>query len=346
MEAQYFIAIFLLIIVSSVYATDLPTPVDGLSWTFYKESCPNLESIVKSTLEPVLEQDITQAPGLLRLLFHDCFVQGCDASILLNGTSSEPSEQEALPNLTLRAQAFEIIAEIKEAVEAECSGVVSCADILALAASYAVFVAGGPEFLVPLGRRDSLSFANQSVTVDNLPSSNSNVTVLMTLFTEKGFDSFTDLVALSGGHTFGVGHCTAFVDRLYPTQDPFLDAKFAEELYLTCSTLATVNITDLDIRTPNLFDNMHYVDLQNGEGLLTSDQDLYTDSRTRHIVNDFAQSQSQFFKHFAVSMLKMVQLDVLTGSQGEIRSTCAVRNVKSSSSYSITDIPARSSSSS
>ena len=79
MEAQYFIAcMFLIIIVSSVHglhASDLPTPVDGLSWTFYKESCPNLESIVKSTLERVLEEDITQAPGLLRLLFHDCFVQ-------------------------------------------------------------------------------------------------------------------------------------------------------------------------------------------------------------------------------------------------------------------------------
>lgn len=343
MEAQYFIAcMFLIIIVSSVHglpASDLPTPVDGLSWTFYKESCPNLESIVKSNLEPALEQDITQAPGLLRLLFHDCFVQGCDASILLNGTSSEPSEQEALPNLTLRAQAFEIIDEIKEAVEAECSGVVSCADILALAASYGVFVAGGPEFLVPLGRRDSLSFANQSVIVDNLPSSTSNVTVLMTLFTEKGFGHFTDLVALSGGHTFGVGHCTAFVDRLYPTQDPSLASRFAEELYLTCSTLATVNTTDLDIRTPNLFDNMHYVDLQNGEGLLTSDQDLYNDSRTRHIVNDFARSQSSFFQQFALSMLKMVQLDVLTGSQGEIRRNCAVRNVNTSPSYSIIDHP-------
>lgn len=336
-----FIAMFLIVIVSFVHGvrtTDLPTPVDGLSWTFYKESCPNLESIVKSTIEPVLEQDITQAPGLLRLLFHDCFVQGCDASIMLNGTSSEPSEQEAIPNLTLRAQAFKIINEIKEAVEDKCSGVVSCADILALATSYAVFVSGGPEFLVPLGRRDSLSFANQTVTVNSLPSSTSNVTVLMTLFAEKGFDNFTDLVALSGGHTFGLGHCASFVGRLYPTQDPALNSRFAEELYLTCSTVATINTTDLDIRTPNLFDNMHYVDLQNGEGLFTSDQDLYKDTRTRHIVNNFAQNQSSFFHYFALSMLKMVQLDVLTGSQGEIRRNCAVRNTDTS----IVDIPVRS----
>ena len=56
---------------------DLPTPVDGLSWTFYNETCPDLESIVNATLETVLDEDITQAAGLLRLHFHDCFVQVC-----------------------------------------------------------------------------------------------------------------------------------------------------------------------------------------------------------------------------------------------------------------------------
>lgn len=347
MKAEYVMAMFFLGIISSVgaHVRDLPTPVEGLSWTFYNDSCPNLESIVKTALEQVLEQDIAQAPGLLRLLFHDCFVQGCDASILLTGTSSDPSEQEALPNLTLRPEAFEIINIIKEAVEAKCSGVVSCADILALAASYAVYMAGGPEFLVPLGRRDSLTFANQTVTVDNLPSPTSNVTVLMTVFTEKGFDNFTELVALSGGHSFGISHCASFVDRLYPTQDTTLDAAFAEQLEETCPTSATVNTTVLDIRTPDLFDKKYYMDLRNGEGLLTSDQDLYSDSRTRHIVNNFAQNQSSFFHHFALSMLKMVQLDVLTGSQGEIRRNCAVPNTNSSpSSYSIVDIPGRSTS--
>lgn len=346
MESIYVIAIFLFLLLSfvhGVHASDLPTPVEGLSWTFYEDSCPNLESMVKSTLDEVLEQNITQAPGLLRLLFHDCFVQGCDGSILLNGTSSDPSEQEATPNLTLRAEAFEIINEIKETVEANCSGVVSCSDILALAASYAVFVAGGPEFLVPLGRRDSLTFASQTVTVDSIPSPTSNVTVLMTLFTEKGFDSFTDLVALSGAHTFGIGYCSAFLDRLYPMQDPTLNATFAKELDEICPTNSTVNTTNLDILTPNVFDQKYYVDLQNGEGLYTSDEDLYNDSRTQQIVNGFAVNQTYFFEQFALCMLKMVQLDVLTGDEGEIRKNCAVPNTNtSSSSYSIIDIPVKS----
>jgi len=343
MKGHYVIAMFLLVIVSSAgaYADDLPTPVDGLSWTFYSHSCPTLESIVKSTLKPLLKQNITQAPGLLRLLFHDCFVQGCDASVLLNGTSSDPSEQQAIPNLTLRAAAFEIIDTIKAAVEAECSGVVSCADILALSASYAVYMAGGPEFLVPLGRRDSLTFANQTVVLDSLPSPTSNVTVLMAAFTEKGFDNFTELVALSGAHTFGLGHCASFVDRLYPTQDATLNATFAEELDLTCPTNTTVNTTNLDILTPNVFDEKYFVDLQNGEGLFTSDQDLYIDSRTQDIVDGYALNETSFFEQFALSMLKMVQLDVLTGTDGEIRENCAVPNTDTSSSYSIIDAAMR-----
>lgn len=49
--------------------------VPGLSWNYYDVSCPNLEAIVREQLKEVLEKDIGQAAGLLRLHFHDCFVQ-------------------------------------------------------------------------------------------------------------------------------------------------------------------------------------------------------------------------------------------------------------------------------
>ena len=78
---SFFIIVVCLIIISTngydIDVEDLPTPVDGLSWTFYNETCPNLESIVNATLETALDEDITQAAGLLRLHFHDCFVQVC-----------------------------------------------------------------------------------------------------------------------------------------------------------------------------------------------------------------------------------------------------------------------------
>ena len=61
-------------------------------------------------------------------------MQGCDASVLLDGSASGPSEQEATPNQTLRAKAFEIIEALRELIHKECGRIVSCADIVALAA--------------------------------------------------------------------------------------------------------------------------------------------------------------------------------------------------------------------
>jgi len=296
-----------------------------LSWTFHENSCPELESIVRKRIDFYLKKDITQAAGLLRLHFHDCFVQGCDGSILLDGSSSDPSEQDAQPNLTLRAKAFEIINDIKGRVEKACGNAVSCADVTALAARESVRAAGGPEYRVPLGRRDSLKFATQEVTLANIPAPTSDAATLIKAFASKKLD-VTDLVALSGGHTMGIGHCSSFTNRLYPTQDSTLKKSFAEDLYTTCPSNTSTNTAVLDIRTPNVFDNKYYVNLMHREGLFTSDQDLYTHSSTKEIVKEFANDQDLFFQKFALAMVKMSQLNVLTGSKGEIRSICSTAN--------------------
>lgn len=60
-------------------------------------------------------------------------LQGCDGSILLDDTSSFTGEKRATPNLN-SARGYEVIDNVKSAVEKVCPGVVSCADILAIAA--------------------------------------------------------------------------------------------------------------------------------------------------------------------------------------------------------------------
>ncbi|KAK8572188.1 hypothetical protein V6N13_047802 [Hibiscus sabdariffa] len=299
--------------------------VSGLSWTFYQNTCPSLEFIVRNYLMSVFITDIGQAAGLLRLHFHDCFVQGCDASVLLDGSASGPGEQQAPPNLSLRARAFEIINELRNRIENACGRVVSCADIVALAARDSVFLSGGPYYGVPLGRRDGLTFATINATLQNLPPPTANASTILSMLATKNLDP-TDVVALSGGHTIGLSHCTSFTGRLYPTQDPTMDQTFANNLKVICPTANSTNTTVLDIRSPNIFDNKYYVDLLNRQGLFTSDQDLYTDSRTRGIVTSFAINQSLFFEKFALAMIKMGQLSVLTGNNGEIRANCSATN--------------------
>ena len=58
-------------------------------------------------------------------------LQGCDGSVPLNSSTKQP-EKDAFPNLSYRG--FQVIDKAKYAVEEDCPGVVSCADILALVA--------------------------------------------------------------------------------------------------------------------------------------------------------------------------------------------------------------------
>ncbi|MBA0626592.1 hypothetical protein Godav_004237, partial [Gossypium davidsonii] len=189
---------------------------------------------------------------------------------------------------------------------------------------------GGPDYDVPLGRRDGLSFATRNATLQNLPAPFANATAILSSLATKNFDP-TDVVALSGGHTIGISHCSSFTGRLYPTQDPTMDQTFAKNLKQVCPTTNSSNTTVLDIRTPNKFDNKYYVDLMNRQGLFTSDQDLYISSRTRGIVTSFAVNQTLFFEKFVAAMVKMSQLSVLTGKAGEIRANCSVRNANNNS---------------
>jgi hypothetical protein len=63
--------------------------------------------------------------------------QGCDGSVLMDATPTMPGEKEALSNIN-SLRSFEVVDQVKEAVEEHCPGVVSCADIIVMAARDAV----------------------------------------------------------------------------------------------------------------------------------------------------------------------------------------------------------------
>ncbi|KAG2639032.1 hypothetical protein PVAP13_2NG638900 [Panicum virgatum] len=160
-----------------------------LSSTFYDTSCPNALSTIRSAVNAAVAQENRMGASLLRLHFHDCFVQGCDASVLLNDTNG--GEQNALPNAgSLRG--FGVIDNIKAQVEALCPQTVSCADILAVAARDSVVALGGPSWTVPLGRRDSTN-SSAALANSDLPPPQFNLSQLITAFGNKNLDP-TDLV--------------------------------------------------------------------------------------------------------------------------------------------------------
>ncbi|KAG6407692.1 hypothetical protein SASPL_130689 [Salvia splendens] len=62
------------------------------------------------------------AASLIRLHFHDCFVQGCDASILLDETVTIQSEKGAIPNAN-SVRGYDVIEAVKREIERACPGV-------------------------------------------------------------------------------------------------------------------------------------------------------------------------------------------------------------------------------
>lgn len=297
-----------------------------LNYDFYTTTCPTFQQVAKKHVSQAIEEDSLASAKLLRLFFHDCFVYGCDASLLLKSTILNLAEQDHADNFTL--DKYAVIDAIKEELETACPGVVSCADILAAAAAEAVEQSGGPRIDLGYGRRDGLdSFAAAAKT--NLPGSTLLVGGLLANFQNVGLN-LTDVVALSGGHTIGQARCSQFADRFDPdATQPFLDVSFGEALHSYCMTGNNVGIDrkmTLDATTTTTFDNEYFRNVLLGRGILTSDDVLRTDLRTHNLVELFAQDQGAFFTAFAESMAKMGRISVLTGTMGQIRKQCWVRN--------------------
>ncbi|BFG33455.1 hypothetical protein CerSpe_197280 [Prunus speciosa] len=297
-----------------------------LSSTFYTTTCPNVTSVVRGVVEQAQQNDIRIGAKLIRVHFHDCFVnmQGCDGSIMLDNADGIESEKDAAPNQS--TDGYDVVDDIKTALENVCPGVVSCADILAIASQILVSANGGPTWEVQLGRRDSRT-ANRAGTTA-IPSPFENLEQIAKKFSDVGLDS-TDLVALSGAHTFGRARCATFVHRLYNfsgtgNPDPTIDTTYLETLRQICPNGGNGGtLADLDQSTRDGFDNNYFANLQNKRGLLQTDQELFsTSGDTVAIVNRFANSQSDFFDSFGQSMINMGNIRPLTGSDGEIRSDC------------------------
>ncbi|KAK9156191.1 hypothetical protein Sjap_003671 [Stephania japonica] len=267
----------------------------------------------------MINKDYTMAPSLLRLHFHDCAVRGCDGSILLNHKGSERS---AVASKTLRG--FDVIQEIKAEVERQCPKTVSCADILTAAARDATVAMGGPFWEVPFGRKDGrVSTAQEADRL--VPMGRENITTLVQFCQARGL-TLLDLVILSGAHTIGRSSCGSLQFRLYNFNgtrkpDPSIDVKYLNYLRRKCRWASEV--VDLDATTPRKFDAAYYTNLQKKMGLLYTDQALYSDPRTEPLVTAMATQPSLFFQQFAVSMVKLGNVQVLTGKrEGEIRRNC------------------------
>ncbi|KAK4582236.1 hypothetical protein RGQ29_025416 [Quercus rubra] len=264
-----------------------------LSSTFYATSCPNALSTIKSAVDSAVSSEPRMGASLLRLHFHDCFVNGCDASVLLD------EERQAPPNKN-SIRGFEVIDTIKSQLEDLCPGVVSCADILAVTARDSVVALDGLGWTVELGRRDSATASGVAAS-SNLPSPFSSLSELINKFSNKGF-TVKEMVALS-------------------------DSSFTTSLQSNCpSTGGDSNLAPLDVTSSESFDNEYFNNLISKKGLLHSDQQLFNEGSTDSLVNAYSTNSESFLTDFANAMVKMGELSPLTGTSGQIRTNCNKAN--------------------
>ncbi|KAF9686683.1 hypothetical protein SADUNF_Sadunf02G0014800 [Salix dunnii] len=308
--------VFALLVISQ-----MSSPVSALSLNYYDQTCPKLESAVTEAVKKATMNDKTVPAALLRMHFHDCFIRGCDASVLLASKGTNKAEKDGPPNISLHA--FYVIDNAKKAVESLCPGVVSCADILALAARDAVVLSGGPTWDVPKGRKDGrISKASET---RQLPPPTFNISQLQQSFSQRGL-SLEDLVALSGGHTLGFSHCSSFQNRIHNfnatlDMDPTLNPSFGNSLRSVCPAHNKVKNAGATMdSSATTFDNVYYKLLLQGKSLFSSDQALLSTGKTMKLVSKFASSQEMFEQAFVKSMIKMSSI---SGGQ-EIRLDCKV----------------------
>ncbi|CAH8366062.1 unnamed protein product [Eruca vesicaria subsp. sativa] len=292
-----------------------------LSSDFYAKSCPSLFPAVRQVMQRAVAKERRMGASLLRLFFHDCFVNGCDGSILLDDTSSFRGEKTAGPNNN-SARGFEVIDKIKSRVEKLCPGVVSCADILAISARDSVILLGGPKWSVKLGRRDSKNAGFTAANTGVIPSPFSTLNNLVNRFKAQGL-SVRDMVALSGAHTIGLANCVTFRNRIY--NETNINLSYALSRRKSCP--ATSGSGDnkkapLDIGSPTRFDHSYYNQLLDKKGLLTSDQVLFNGGSTDSLVKTYSRSLNTFYRDFVRAMIKMGDIKPLTGSNGQIRRNC------------------------
>ncbi|XAR69054.1 Peroxidase [Bertholletia excelsa] len=297
-----------------------------LQLNYYQESCPRAEEIVKEQVVKLYHKHGNTAVSWIRNLFHDCMVKSCDASLLLETTKKILSEKTSDRSFGMRN--FKYINTIKEALESECPGEVSCADIVALSARDAVVLLGGPQIEMKTGRLDSRE-SYVGMVDDFIPNHNDTVSLVLSRFQSVGID-VEGTVALLGAHSVGRVHCVNLVHRLYPTVDPTLDPDYAEYLKGRCPTPdpdpKAVLYARNDRETPMVLDNMYYKNVLAHKGLLLVDQQLLSDPATSPYVEKMAADNDYFREQFSRGLLLLSENNPLSGEQGEIRKDCRYVN--------------------
>ncbi|GAU18170.1 hypothetical protein TSUD_248710 [Trifolium subterraneum] len=171
-----------------------------------------------------------------------------------------------------------------------------------------------------------------SVQLDDTSNFTGEKTAIPNKNSARGFEVIDQIMSpvkevCPGGHTIGQARCTNFRAHIYNDTD--IDTSFARTRQSGCpktSGSGDNNLAPLDLVTPTSFDNHYFKNLVDSKGLLHSDQVLFNGGSADSIVHEYSTNPSSFFSDFITAMIKMGDISLLTGSNGEIRKNCRRAN--------------------
>jgi len=311
----------------------------GLGKKDKKDKSGGKQEDPRDTVKRVVAEAIYSNKGvgaaLIRLVFHDCWVDGCDGSVLVDTKPyGSKAEKEAVNNIGLAV--FDVIDKIKSQL--------AYPQNLVLAAREATFIVsrGNIDYHINTGRTDGV-VSSASAADAVLPPSTLDFEQLKANFAAKGFDT-KELVALSGAHVVGVAHKSSFADRLNDTTATPISPDYKDALVEDVKThpIQPNNIRDKDetFRTnagyddtgvdtsdgaQGRMDNSYYhANLQN-RVLFRSDWELRNDmsGQAGNAMETFKRDARVWYIEFGKAMAKLSELKA-QGTRFENRTDCRV----------------------
>ncbi|KAL6634446.1 hypothetical protein ACP70R_027117 [Stipagrostis hirtigluma subsp. patula] len=309
------------------------------------------EVTVRKEVENAIRHNARIGPALVRLLFHDCWVNGCDGSVLLDETPTDGTNTEKKAANNIGLAGFELIDTIKRNVGDD----VSCADIVVFAARDATSILSGGKITYPVagGRMDGV-VSSAAIADANLPESNFDFDQLRENFAapRRGRNFTVDeLVALTGAHAIGVSHLSSYADRLTrKTPADEIDSSYRAALnrrtppaLLKQGKNPTVlnNVRDeadafqkearydaaaMGVNpTRQVLDNSFYHNTLVNKVLFESDWVLLTDDVANSKLQEYRDNPDKWRSDFADAMAKLSNQPAL-GKKLEIRKNCRFTN--------------------
>ncbi|XP_037432182.1 peroxidase 2-like [Triticum dicoccoides] len=311
-----------------------------------KAAYVDVEGTVRTEVEKAIKSNPGIGAALVRLVFHDCWVNGCDGSVLLDKTPyGTNTEKKAINNIAL--DGFNLIDTIKY----KLGDGVSCADIVVFAARDAArYLSNGKiAYSVPSGRKDGIN-SSAAAADAVLPQSTFEFQQLVDNFDKKKFTP-RELVILSGAHSIGVSHLSSFQDRLNkstatPIDDNYKQALVADveaqkksqntpdpieknnirDMSSSFQTTAGYDPTGVNTAAKGALDNSYYhANLQN-RVLFKSDWVMRTDTDAGNAMAEYMDNATKWNNDFAAAMVKLSKLPAESSTRYELRKNCRVTN--------------------